>query len=604
MASEIHRDSLSAWNALRQIGGLDIDDRDVDLVRMLKQRLDATAPDLESALTCSTIDQFLAALFESIQPFVYMFRDILTFFEAAAARQGQSQWRVSVSNEFVEFRHFEEFLEHWNTIDADFVVPALDHRHAFILNDVRAEIGGYDYLVDGMDYGKPAATGLQDVDDWLGEYDEGHYEPFPCSLMPQNFPEGLSELAAVMQAAVSILRRQGFTRQEMLERHRARHYKAVNEDALHPWTIAQSETDFWLRSHIGYLANIRQRPDVEVQALATKAKEKLAQFPLRRLPGKIDVKDIERLLSLPVWTHHYETYGVWIATRIIDTLNDHDVVINSNNGELRFAFGEARIADIETANPRLSLFAERRVALANPVGKSRKEGAQPDFSIWTQDARYPECVLVVEVKHYKKRSRRNFRDALIDYSRAHPQAKVILVNYGPVGEEFSDLSDSIRKQYQMIGPLTPESYQTLSDFRKLVRSIVGDPVKRILIDGLAVPDQIIVLDISKSMQSLLSSEVLRDFLAISLDAGSKIALIDQKVRVIMLAHQLNRWLVENDLGNSTSLAEPVSELLTQYEQIILITDEGGMRSLNALDFERLLDPLSELGEAIFLRVKR
>lgn len=604
MASTVHRDSLSAWNALRHVCGMDLDDRDEDLVGKLKERIDATAADLESALASVTVEQFLSALFASIQPFVSMFIDILKFFEKAAALQGQSQWRVSVGDEFLEFRHFEEFLEHWNSIDIDFDVPALDRRHAFILNDIRAEIRDYGHLVDGMDYDKPARTGLPDVDDWLADYDAGSYSPFPSSLMPQNFPAGLSDAATVIQAAVTILRQQGLTREEMLDEHRARHCKSISDDALHPWTIAQSETDYWLRSHVGYLANIRLLPEMELQELAAKVAEKLAPFPRRRIPGKIDVKNMERLLSLPVWKQRYETYGVWIATQIVGSLVDHDVVILSDNNELKFAFGEARIAEIKTASPTLSLFAERRVALANPVGKSRTEAAQPDFGLWTQNDQSPECVLVVEVKHYKKRSRRNFREALIDYSRAHPRATVVLVNYGPVGTEFSDLPDQIGKRCHMIGPLTPETHQTLADFRGLVRTIVGSPVRRPQLSGLVAADQIIALDVSGSMESILISEALRDYLVQSPGKDNIVVLIDQGVRSTVRGCEFDRWFAENDLGSLTSLAGPVVALLSQYEQIVVVTDEGGMQSLSALNYTRILSPLGEASDAIFIRVIR
>ena len=575
MANEIHRDSFSAWLALRDAGGLDVGDRDEDLVDKLRVQLDATAPDLESALAGATVDQFLSALFASIQPFVSMFRDILEFFQNAKACKGQSQWRVSVGDEFLDFRHFEEFLEHWNMIDAEFEVPALERHHAFILNDARAEIGGYGYLIEGMDYDKPATTGLPDVDNWLAEYDEGHYAPFPPSIMPDKFPAGLSEVSTILLAAVTILRRRGLTRDSMLEEHRARGYRAVDDDALHPWSIAQSETDYWLRSHIGYLANIRRRPEKELTALAAMLVEKLASFPRRRVPGQISVKNLERLLSLPVWKQRYEAYGVWIATLIIGSLDDHEVQVHSDKGELSFAFREAEIAEIETTSPRLCLFAERRVALSDPVGKSRTKAAQPDFGIWTKDTQFPECVLVVEVKHYKKRSRQNFRDALIDYSRAHPQAVVVLVNYGPVGKEFSDLPDVIGRRCRMIGPLTPESFESLAEFRELVRKVVGDPVHPSQSDLEAVADQIIALDVSRSMHSILASKALQKYLAQVSGNESRIAIIDQDVRSVILGRELENWLAENDLGSSTSLNAPVAELLRQYEQVVVVTDESG-----------------------------
>lgn len=592
MVSIIHRTSLSAWDALREAGGLDIDDRDDDLIGKLKDRLDATAPDLKSALAGATVEQLLSALFTSIQPFVSMFRDILTFFERAGARQGQSQWRVSVGDGFLDFRHFEEFLEHWNAIDADLEVPALDRHQAFFLNDICTELR------------RPTTTGLPDVDDWLAEYDAGRYAPFPSSLMPNNFPPGLSDAATVILAAVSILRRRNLTRQKILDEHRARHYKAVDDDALHPWTIAQNETDYWLRSHVGYLAYIQLQPKEDLQKFAAKAVEKFAPFPRRRIPGKIEVKDLERLLSLPVWKQRYETYGVWIATRIVGSLDDHDVVVRSDDGELKFAFSEAKIADITTTNPRLSLFSERRVALVDPVGKSRTESAQPDFSIWTEGGAFSECALVVEVKHYKKRSRRNFRDALIDYSRAHPRATVVLVNYGPVGKEFSDLPGLIGERCKMIGPLTPESYSTLADFRDLVRSVVGSPVRRPQPDGFVAADQIIALDVSGSMKSILASHKLCDFLAQSHSDDTRVAVIDQNVRAIVARREIERWLEENELGSSTSLAAPVAELLSQYEKVIVVTDESGLQTLSALHHIRMANPLSETDDVIFVQVTR
>jgi hypothetical protein len=604
LANEIHQTSLSAWHALSAAGGLEMDERDQDLAEMLKARLDATAPDLESAIAGASLDSFLSALFASIQPFVAMFTDILAFFEKAGAKTGQSQWRVGVGEEFLDFRHFEELLENWNAIDAEFEVPALELFDAFILNNARRDVGGGDFLLDGLEYGKPASTGVPDVDDWLAEYDKGRYAPFPSSLMPENFPAGLSDAATVTLAAVAIVRRQGLSRQEIIEEHRSRRFRSVATDALHPSSIAQNETDYWLRFQVGYLANITRRPEQERQALAAKLVEKFSPFARRRVPVRIEFRDLERILSLPIWKRRYETYGVWIATQILGPLEDHDVAVHSDKGELKFAFGEAKIADIETANPSLSLFSERRVRLADPIGGSRTYGAQPDFGVWTRGPLVSDCVLVVEVKHYKKRSKRNFREALIDYSRAHPRATVVLVNYGPVGEKFEDLPRPISERCRMIGPLTPETSRTRAEFSNLVRGVVGDPVRPQDSNGLGGDDEIVAVDVSRSMSSILSAGILRNFLARSLDAEASVALIDQDLRAVLAAGEIEGWLLAHELGTSTSLAGPVRTLLSQYKQVIVITDEGGMLSLGALNIRHVPSPLSEPNEAIFLRVNR
>lgn len=163
--------------------------------------------------------------------------------------------------------------------------------------------------------------------------------------------------------------------------HGARGYPCVRDDALHPFTIAQSETNFWLRSEIGLLAEIRRLPETLVDDLAARMSTRLAPLVRRRIAGKIEVSDIGRLLSLPVWTHRYETYGVWIATRIVASIDDHDVMTQSDDGRLKFGFREAMIAEVKTAYPTCRLFAERREPLTDPIGQSRKSNVQPDFSI-------------------------------------------------------------------------------------------------------------------------------------------------------------------------------------------------------------------------------
>ena len=94
---------------------------------------------------------------------------------------------------------------------------------------------------------------------------------------------------------------------------------------------------------------------------------------------------------------------------------------------------------------------------------------QPDFGLWC-DGREPErCALVVEAKHYKRRARRNFWDALVDYARAHPRAPMLLVNYGPVGS-FEDLPADVAKRCEPIGHLNPQQHRVREEFRERVRA--------------------------------------------------------------------------------------------------------------------------------------
>ena len=596
MTEPIYRDALSAWRALEAIGGIERDDRDEDLVAALTRQLQPDAPDLETALAGVSSSELLAALFGSIQPSVSMFKDILEFFEQAGARQGKAHWRVSVDDQFLDFKHFEEFLEDWRKIEIEFDVPAIPRNQAFELYSAHSRIADENGAMRSVDTISQLASELPDVASWLEQYEQGQYATFPASLAPERFPPGLADAAALGQAAVSIVRRQGLSRDQMLEQHRARSYKSIDDDALHRWTIAQSETDYWLKKYVGVLAEILLGPEDKRHEID----EELAQFystlPRRRIPGKMDVKDLERLLSLPVWKQRYETYGVWVATRILAAVEDHDVEVHSDDGELKFAFREAQIADIKSSIPRLTLVAERRIPFDNPVGKGRRQAVQPDFGLWTQSKKQTNCVLVVEVKHYKRRSKRNFRDALIDYARAHPDATVTLVNYGPVGKEFDDLPGELADRCRMIGHLTPVNPAQLSEFTKLVRDIVGAPVSH---KGIS---RITAVDVSGSMGVILASADLRKYLGGLSEENSQIALIDTDIRAVIAAGDMADWRTINSLGNSNALAVPVTHLLAHYEEVVVITDKDGMQDLSGLNFEQLPDEAISAAGGYLLRV--
>ena len=583
MKGVVYRDGLSAWQGLSEIGGLELDGRDEDLATQLKDQIDRNAPNLEAALATTSTDSFLQALFQVIQPFALMFRDVLDFFEKAGAREGQMQWKVSLGGEFIDLRHFEEFLEHWNSIECEIEIPAIDRASAFIPNDVRLASGSLVYLREGESRDGSITTGIEDVDAWLAEYDKGSYAPFPENLNPDKLGPGLDDAARIVIAALSVIRRRGLDREEMLAEHRARSYQSDERDALHPWTIAQSETDYWLRSTVQYLASLSIRSEEERNAFGAKLASAYGKFPRRRMTADIQVKDLERLLSLPAWKKRYEFYGVWVAAEIVRALEDHAITINHADGELKFAFAEARIADVETARPKVSLFSERRIPLADPVGKSRVSSVQPDFGIWARGSQPDRCVMIVEVKHHKKRSRRNFRDVLIDYANAHPRATVVLVNYGPVGSAFTDLPVTISDRCMLIGYLNPEDRLARDRFREVVRNCVGEPAAKTFYEERVALADVVVIDTSHSMSEILCSNWFWDFIGDLEDSDSKVALVDSRIRALERHDTLKDWLSRHELGRSTSLSGPVSELLRDHERILVVTDQGGLHSLSDLN---------------------
>ena len=352
----IYRDSLSAWKRLIEVGGLELEGRDNDLTEQLKDHLGPNAPNLEMALRSVPVDSLVQALFQTIQPFPQMFRDILRFFAKAGAREGQTQWKVVVGREIVELRQFEEFLERWHKIKCEFEVPAIDLASAFLPIDVRGELGGTNSLPHNQTNIGSVGTGFKDVDAWLAAYDTGMYRAFPRSLYPDSLCSGFDDAAYIAMAALDVIQRNWSDRNQMLAEYRTRSYKCDRNDGFHPWIIAQNETDYWLRNTVLILAKLLAAPELEQEKSCRVLYDHYKRLGRRRLNADIEVRDLERLLSLPVWRKRYELYGVWVATEIVGSLDRHDIFIYHTHGELKFAFREAKIAEIRSARPIVSLY--------------------------------------------------------------------------------------------------------------------------------------------------------------------------------------------------------------------------------------------------------
>lgn len=594
--NEVHRDALSAWHWLCESGGLEPDGRDHDLVDQIKEKLDGNAPDLLTALASASTDQFVQAFFQTAQQFALMFKDILDFFQQAGAREGQQQWKISINNCHAELSHFEKFLTHWNKIKCELEVPAVDLASAFILNNVRHEFGGKDYLCEGRRSKGPHVTGVRDVDEWLVEYHAGRYAPLPESLNRENLGAGLDDAVGLVAAALSIIKEQGLNKEEMLSEHRARRFRCDRGDGLHVWTISQNETDDWLYNCVWFLGNLLKKSEQERKKISEMLSIEYGNLPRRRFGANIQLKELERILSLPAWTRRYEFFGVWIATEIVRSLEGHDLVLNHSNGELKFAFREAKIADILSSQPMLGLFSERKTGYDKPVSQKRTGAVQPDFGIWAHGRDPENCRLVIEVKHYKKPSRRNFEEALIDYAGAHPAARVLLVNHGSVRINTTAEFEPVKDRCEMIGNLNPLNKRARDEFRDLVRARVGEPKPRRISTQLVSENGVVAVDISQSMSSILASAWFGSLLHELKGSFVPVAFIDEEIRAIVQSDQAQEWLSRQELGVSTRLSGPISDLLRKYASVVLVTDPDGRKSVADLNASMSdLDPIDEFG---------
>jgi hypothetical protein len=200
---------------------------------------------------------------------------------------------------------------------------------------------------------------------------------------------------------------------------------------------------------------------------------------------------------------------------------------------------------------------------------------------------------VIEVKHYKKSAPSRFSDVLTDYSRALPNAEVYLVNHGPVGN-VTDLPRELWSRCHTIANLTVPHLEARSDLSKAVRKYVGQPVVRPVKKRAFGPaDTVLAIDVSGSMSDYLSGDDFPEIMREILDGRCGMAaLIDVSVRTVMPLGELPQKIEAE--GSSTSLQEPVLELLRTFKRVLVITDDGGLNSLSAMPNLTVVARRSEL----------
>lgn len=172
-------------------------------------------------------------------------------------------------------------------------------------------------------------------------------------------------------------------------------------------------------------------PDLAATAeLADELKTKLDRAPLG--PSAAEIADeMLGMFDLPAWQRRHELYSVWISTIIVDALPP-GFAWSLEDGTLSYSFGGAVLARADSPSGAWVLWAELKRPLPRG-GSGKRKHVQPDYTLLCgPDRTHSPASLIVECKQYRTPSRRNFHDALHDYSLAHAAAHVLLANYGPV----------------------------------------------------------------------------------------------------------------------------------------------------------------------------
>lgn len=588
---QTHDTASSAWKALKRTGGIDVTGRDLPLVELLEQRLGASPGELERALSETTIEGFLNALFSVVSPFVNMMEDLLEYFEAANATQGPIAWNLRLGNGeeqlTVNLDHFRKWISACERrLESKRLVPVLTYRELWAVREKFFSLNqNYDEASPWN--ASPFPRSIEpELEKWLAAYRAGHYPPLPglvqrLAARTDAIGDTASIVSEIYYAITNIAR----TRETLRERGYA--VPDPGRDMLDAlWTswgrreLYLFESDYWIGGRLTDLAAWEQGADEVRRGIAQALAEQYSHSPKRPARFAIDVEDLAEILSLPIWKRRYELYSAWLFTLILGGLKEHSINLEHDNGKLEFAFKETLLAIVTSVEPNVKIFSEKRVKSDVPLtGHGRVRSIQPDYSAWAES---DICRFAVEAKHYKKSSRSNFLGAVGDYANALRGATIILANYGPVGSGIGDSLENSGWGHRCaaIGEVFPGEVVACRRFQERVAMAIGPPDPPIAIPleaGFFDAPPVLLLDVSGSMKSFLQSHSTAMLVQkmVSRFRVKSIAAADES----LLARDLKPTAFSAATGihstGSTNLAAPVAELLTPDQPLLILTDADG-----------------------------
>ena len=557
----VHKTAREAWNFFRQKCGLDEKERDADFLEQLKEQLDPNASDLDEAIDKATNDELIVAIFSCVSAFVEMSKDILDFFKRAEVSKGAGQWALVIDDVPLGLEDFLEFVG-----QSEKAIKRIQRR--------QLTLGAAMRLLTIMRRDETSAASRARS---AKVESESHlpYAEWPKALTAEKLPAQLRDMAEIGASLRSQLCQSGLTRNQLLE---------IEQPVLGPGAILDgrdlqyAERDFWFSAIIHGLDSAKNLQPRELEELGEKLSAVIGTLSLIYVPTEIEIGDLTKILSLPVWERRHEVYAVWIATRIVDAFPQGDTTIHNENGTIRFPFRKTKIASLPCEGGEIALYGERKQLLANPIGPGRKNATQPDFGLWSAIDEKHTCELIIEVKHYLQAAARPFTEALIDYARAHPAAQVVLVNYGPTSDMLDRLDkaeESVRDRCHLVGHLTPEKERTDEPIRGFVTKALRT---------LGRTERLLLIDVSGSMRPYVTVESFREWLLghdnTDVIQVSMVALEElwtgPRTDAFPWLFNLKEWGIE-DLA---AAAQAAFHRARHNEELWIVTDESGCRGLD------------------------
>ncbi len=464
-----------AWQLLVAQGGLDPDRHDVELVASVAARLGVEPSTLPGALSDRSAEEVVRVFLDEVQPFVSMWTDLLRLFEQAQATSGASTLQIKYT--FGEGQPDVSFdIDHFRRDLA--VTRKVVARHWFTDDNLG---GGWrvnqalDRLIGGARGSSPARAELDEL------RERTRSNEWPESLPPRPDLDGagpplvdlLGEVRDLAERFLAGLRQVSVGYEELGVAGRGADVAGFDDASLQ--AVWHLESDFWLEDLTVVAKEALQhwKPPGDESAIDDLGQ---ALEPFRNAERNAEwISAVESFLALPLWRFRYELYSNWVATLVIEALGDRMPHVHSNDGVLEFSFSGTHLATFDRFEPRLHLWTEFRSGLDDPVGAGRTANVQPDMVLRLDPLSTIRVPLAVECKHYLRPNNKSFAHALMDYSRAHPSAHVVLVDHGRVNEStvHKHVDDDVVSRTSVVSELRPDRPDALKNFRRRVRDAVA-----------------------------------------------------------------------------------------------------------------------------------
>jgi len=403
------------FDHLTSHGGLDAARYDSDLIAELKRDLgfpqnDDLARSLEQHGTDPA--DFLAAFFHVVQPFAVMFADLLGMFERAGAKRTDRNLEIAMSfgdprRDFgFDLDHFRAMLVTLRRVTSVVERVLWGHDHFWMLHHAFTE----GESAADMSVTAPAAT------EWLRVYREDRAWPRSRLGAPQAgdaLLDGLLRRVWRVWAAVTDATAELADDRTALRDRQGSEEPVAGAGLWDPGVLARLDLDDWAAGIVqaAYSRTERLHALVEPQrseeaaVLIGSLEEVMSSGPMVLEEAAHLEKHLTEFLRLPLWQKRHELYSAWVSTQIIDAMEEADPRIHHSDGRLVFSFAGTHFATLERTDPRLHVWAELRSPLAAPIGKGRKAGIQPDYTITREPIHGAgSAAVVVECKQYGKAS--------------------------------------------------------------------------------------------------------------------------------------------------------------------------------------------------------